>query len=143
MITEIDVPYVLEEELPEIENEVKKIDENITKVLQYYATYTKHCAEAANVNKLISCFMIADKFLRKGNHDVKSAVENVYVYSISSLLENSSPMQQLVKKMLPVKLKHACLKHIADLSAHNDWKDENCLFLNETIQIRNRFYPEL
>jgi hypothetical protein len=51
-------------------------------------------------------------------------------------------MQKLVKKMLPIKLKKACLKHITDLNIHNDWKDENCLFLNEMICMITDLYPE-
>jgi hypothetical protein len=140
MITEKEVPEVLGEELPEMKIELDENNENIFNVFNCFYNYTKRCAEIGNINKLKLCFLIAAKLLRKGNNAVKSAVENVYVFSVSSLIEIVSPIQELVKNILPVNLKKACLKHIADLHSNNDWKDENCLFQFETSNLQNNFY---
>ena len=140
MITEEEVPLVLEEELPEIKIELKKNNDNISNIFHCFYNYTKKCAEAGNINKLRSCFLIAENFLRKGNNAVKSAVENFYVNAVSSLLEIVSPVQKLVRKILPENLKKTCLKHINDLCSFNDWKDENCLFQVEPIGSQYNYY---
>ncbi len=144
MITEEEVPYILEKELPEINLEISggKNKKNIFEIMQSFAGYTKRCAEIGNIDKLKSCFNIAAKLLRKGNIAVKSAVEKVYVFSVSSLIEIVSPIHELIKKMLPVNLKKDCLKHLADVISYNDRKDENCLFPNE-IAGENIYYIPL
>jgi|GEM_PF-2151170 len=141
MITEKEIPTVLAEKIPEIKNELEKNMVNIFKVLNCFKSYTIRCAELGKIDKLRSCFVIAEKFLRDGNNDVKSEMENVYVNSVSSLIEIYSPIQEPVKKILPENLKKACLKHIADLYSYDDRKDENCLYQNERIKLQNKFYP--
>jgi len=126
MITEKEIPDVFEKELPEITDEVEVNKGNIFRILNSFTIYTKKCAEIGNINKLKSCFVIADKLLKEGNNAVKSAVENVYIISVSTLFEIVSPTQELVKKVLPDSLKNAYLKHESDLYILADWKDENC-----------------
>jgi len=139
MITETEVPTVLAEKIPELKNELEKNKFNIFKVLNCFKSYTIKCAESGKINKLRSCFVIAEKLLRKGNDGVKSAMENVYLDFLSSLIEIVSPIQEPVKKMLSATLKKACLKHIAAQTYYNDWKDENCLYQNERIKMQNKF----
>ena len=135
-ITEKEVPLILEEELPDITSELEKNSENILRIFNCFTNYTKKCAEKGNINKLKKCFKIADKFLKQGNNIVKSALENIFIFSVSSFIEIVSPVQEQVKKILPEKLKNACLKHYDYLSFHNDFKDENCLFQNEIIELQ-------
>ena len=141
MIREKEVLNVLGEEFPDIRIELDMNNENMINVFQWFTSYTKKCFDTGNINKLKSCFLIAEKFLKKGNNSVKSAVENVFVNSISSLIEIVSPLRETVKNMLPKTLKKAYLKHMADTNYHNDWKDENCLFPDEIIDLQNNYYP--
>ena len=131
MISEKEVPNILENELPEITSEIKESKRNIFRVLNSFTNYTKKCAEIGNIDKLKLCFSIADKFLKEGNNVVKSAVENVYVFSVSSLFDIVSHRQEQVKNILPESLKIAYLKHVTELYALADWKDEN--FTNDNI----------
>lgn len=113
MITENEVSDVIGEEFPEINNELRKtVRSNIYKVLIVFVNYTKKCADAGNINKLKSCFLIADKLITKGNNAVKSAVENVYVFSISPIIEVVSPFQDQINKIFPENLKNAYQKQI-------------------------------
>ncbi len=139
MITEKEVPGVLGEELPELRTELAK-NNSIFKAFRCFYNYTKQCAESGNIKKLKSCFVLASKLFRKGNDAVRSALVNVYMFSISSLIEIISPGQELFNKILPANLKKACLKHIEDLRSHNDRKDENCLFQFESIELHNDYY---
>ena len=113
-ITENEMVEILLEKFPEINSELGKTNgtENIYKTLQCFANYTKGCAKTGNINKLKLCFIIADKLISKGNNKVKLAVKNVYLISVSSLIEMVSPIQEKVKKMLPENLKNAYLKQI-------------------------------
>lgn len=114
VITENEVPDILGEDLPEINFELEKVSAraNIYNVLQSFAAYTNRCADLGNIKKLRSCFVTAEKLMSKGNNLVKSAMENVYVFSVSSLLELVSPIQEQVKKMFPDNLKKAYTKQI-------------------------------
>ena len=140
MITEKEVPLILGEELPEIKIELKRNNDNISKVFNCFFNYTKKCAEAGNINKLKSCSHIAEKLLRKGNNAVRSAVENFYINAVSTLIDIVSPLQKLVQKILPDDLKKACQKHVEEICSHNEWKDENCLFQLEPNELQNNYY---
>jgi len=114
MITENEVLLLISAELPEINEKPAKVGNNynIYKVLQGFSAYTKQCAEARNIQKLKSCFALADKLLNTGNKTVVSAVENVYVYSVSSIIEMVSPIGEQVRKMLPGSIRRVYLKQI-------------------------------
>jgi hypothetical protein len=114
IISENEVSDILGEELPELNFDLEKVSAggNIYNVLLSFANYTKNCANVGNTKKLSSCFKVAEKLLNKGNNIVKSAMENVYVFSVSSLLEIVSPIQEQVKKMFPENLKIAYTKQI-------------------------------
>ena len=36
------------------------------------------------------------------------------------------------------KLKRSHQNQVADYNSHKDWRDENCLFLNEEIEMKNK-----
>lgn len=114
IITEDEVPEILEQELPELDFELNETPGgiNIYKALNAFASYTKRCAEVGNINKLNNCFTIADKLMSRGNNVVKSALENVYVFSVSSLIELISPIQQQMQCMFPENLKIAYKKQL-------------------------------
>ena len=135
-ITEKEVQVIIEEELPDIIFKVGEDSGNILSVFNCFTNYTRKCAENGNFKKLRACFKIADKFLKTGNNTVKTAVENIFIFSVSSLIEIVSPIQKQVKKILPINLKESCLKHMDDLCSHSDCKDENCLFQNEIIGLQ-------
>jgi len=140
MITEIEVPFVLGKELPEIKIELKKNKDNLSKVFHCFFNYTEKCAEEGNISKLKSCFLIAEKFLKTGNNIVKYAEEKIYVNAVSSLIEITSPVQKQINNLLPKNLKNACQKHISDLYFYDEGKDENCLFQVEPIELQNTYY---
>jgi hypothetical protein len=136
MIREIEAREILLREFPDITIALNKNNENIFKLMQSFTSYTKNCALNGNTDRLRSCFRIAENFLRNGNKTVRSAVENCYVYSVSSLLEVYSPVQGLIRKILPMTLKKDCLKHISDINSLNDLKDESCLFREEILNYK-------
>jgi len=114
MITENQVPDILGEELPEINNELEKLPNlnNVYKTMQCFAEFTKRLANKKNLTAVKNCFNLAERMLEQGNNTVKNAVENIYVFSLSALIDMVSPIQEQVKKMLPENIKNVHLKQV-------------------------------
>jgi hypothetical protein len=111
-IRENEIPDILGDGLPGINSEMEKVagGNNIRKLMLCFAQYTRLCAEKGNLHTLVTCFSIAETLLKKGNHTVKTAVENIYLFSVSSLLEIASPFHKQVQQLFPTDLKETCLK---------------------------------
>ncbi len=109
-ISEHEILDILGDELPGINCELEKIagGSNVRRMMVCFAGYTRQCAEKGNINTLATCFSIAETLLNKGNHVVKSAVENVYLFSVSSILEIASPFQKQIQQLIPLGLKDSC-----------------------------------
>ncbi len=111
-ISENEISDILGDGLPEINRELEKIAgaHHIGKTMLCFARYTLKCMETGNLNMLNACFNIAETLLSKGNQAVKTAVENVYVFSVSSVLEMASPWQTQIKYIIPTTLKNTFQK---------------------------------
>lgn len=107
MITENEVSDILGEELPEINNELEKLSNsnNIYKTMQCFAAFTKQLAKRGKLEEVKHCFIIAERMLQNGNGIVKKAIENGYLFSVSTIIDIASPMSQSIKKLLPSSLK--------------------------------------
>lgn len=88
MINQYEVPAYLIDELPEIKEEFKGISPtlNIFKSIQCFANYTMLKVKEHNLHIVKKCFATAETIYSKGNTIVKTAMENVYVYSFSKLM---------------------------------------------------------
>jgi len=106
-MNQYEVPACIEDELPEIGNELKTVapSGNVFKILQCLAGYTRRMISMHNYGAVRRCFALAEKIYNHGNTIVRNAVENVFVYSFSSMLnrceENEIPV---VHAMMPVSL---------------------------------------
>ena len=87
MINQYEVPAYLVDELPEIENIFKTTMPtlNIFKTIQCLVTYTKNCVRLHDMNAVKKAMDIAENIYMKGNKTVKDAIENVFVYSFTSI----------------------------------------------------------
>lgn len=102
MITEKEVSDILGEELFEINYELEKIpnSNNIYNIMQCFADFTKKLIKKGDLNEVKHCFKLADKMMKNGNNTVKNAVENCYVFSISTVIDIASPINERVKQLL-------------------------------------------
>lgn len=106
MITENEVSEILGEELPEINNDLEKSQSNnIYKTMQCFADFTKQLVQKGNLKEVKHCFVIAENMLQNGNGVVKNAIENCYLFSVSTIIDIASPMNQSAKKLLTSSLK--------------------------------------
>lgn len=101
MITETQINGILLQELPEINNELEKLpnQNNIYKTMQCFVDFTKELAYTGNLAEVKHCFALAERMLKDGNRTVKGAIENVYVFSVSSILHGGSAMNKEVNKL--------------------------------------------
>lgn len=73
------------------------------KAVQNLADYTKEQLREDNRFEIEHCFKVAHGFSEQGSNISKLAIENVFVYSVSHLLEMSFSVSQEARKLF---LKH-------------------------------------
>jgi hypothetical protein len=97
-ITETEVLFLLSNELPQIEAEIKNnsTQTSIYNVIGCFADVTKNMAKVGNLKEVKHCFNIAEKLWLAGNGTVKNAIENGYLFSLSSLLDLNTKIKDLL-----------------------------------------------
>ncbi len=101
-IRESEVLEVLGNELPDINPVLEKTEDvnNIYKAMQCFANFTKSLVHKGDFKEVKHCFHVAESLLKHGNSTVITAIENVYVYSLSSILDLTGPVSLKVKSLL-------------------------------------------
>lgn len=115
MINQYEVPAYLVDELPEIRKELRKAAPtlNVFKSIQCLTDYTKQKAADHDLLMVRKCFSAAEKIYLKGNAIVKNAIENVFIFSLSSLLHACSRNEyQKMQAIMPVCLYTAYVQQI-------------------------------
>jgi hypothetical protein len=107
MIKETEIVEVLGNELPEMNPILEKTEgvNTIYKAMQCFANFTKTLVNKGDFKEVKHCFQVAEKLLKNGNSTVKNAIENGYLYSLSSILDYTSPVSLKVKGLLTDALK--------------------------------------
>ncbi len=113
MINQFEVPTYLEEQLPGISCGFKNGENGgIYNSVHIFLDYTFKNIRENNIPVVKSCFALADKLYTKGNQVVKSALENVYVFSFSNLpIKNASDRNKLMG-LIPVTLYSVYMKQV-------------------------------
>lgn len=88
MLNQYQVPVYIAGKMPEIRNDLSKTAApvNIYQSIQVLTDYTKRMAIEHNFNKVKKCMNLVQSIYEKGNSLVRNAVENVFVYSFSSIM---------------------------------------------------------
>ena len=105
MINQFEIPMYLENVLPELSkraNVPKK--NNAYKLMDELLVYTIKNIKQQNYKVVKQCFKIADKLYCKGNAVVKNAVENVFVYSFTTIFQSCPAQKKKLLAMLPLTL---------------------------------------
>ena len=102
VILENQILDVLGNELPEINPELEKLPDarSVYVSIKCFAEFTKQLIKTGRLNEVKHCFNIAEKLLLEGNKTVKNAIENVYVFSMSSILDFANPISHKIKGMM-------------------------------------------
>ena len=105
MINQIEVPMYLEEALPEMGQDLSvNRKTNAYDIMNTVSALTFKHIKQHNFNIVKRCFKIVDKLYNKGNKVVKSAIENVFVYSFTKMFLSYPAEKQTVLAMVPMTL---------------------------------------
>ncbi|MGP8214907.1 MAG: hypothetical protein ACLQQ4_05025 [Bacteroidia bacterium] len=112
IISGTDVKEILEANVPGL-----KIEQvsgcAVCRIIEGFANHTIDLIKKGNISGLKSCFNAAEQILAGGSNEVKHAMENVYVYSITIFFDMATAMSRQVKELLPLQLMNEYQKQVA------------------------------
>ena len=95
----------LEDAIPEISSDlVLSRKRNAYDMMNTLTAFTCQNINEHNYNVVKRCFQMADKLYSKGNTMVKNAVENVFVYSFSKMLNTYPAEKKQLFAIIPITL---------------------------------------
>ena len=99
MIRESEIKNCISHEIPALSVELSHIKDNndVYRALDCLTAYTKQLIREDRLLEVEACFETAHYLLHEGNRMIQLAVENTFIYSISSLLEVSLNAAQSVR----------------------------------------------
>ena len=84
-------------------------NQNIYKQMQRFADVTKTLITQGNIDRAKHCLQIAEDIFNKGTLEIKNAVSNVYLYSVSSFMEMNNIN---VRPLLPFNLEKEYVQQV-------------------------------
>lgn len=106
-MNQYEVPALMADELPEIKHELKHLSVlgNINTAMHILADFTNHMIVEHNYAMVQKCMNLANRIYTKGNNLIRNAVENVFVYSFSTLRATCNRTEwKLLQARMPVTL---------------------------------------
>lgn len=88
---------------------MKKVNTNLITKMERFAEVTVNSLRLGKMVRAKRCFALAEDLFQKGNAEVKNAISNVYLYSVSHYLELN---HFTMKQFLPVALHKEYVKQI-------------------------------
>ena len=114
MIRESEVKYRISHDIPALAIELSYIKDNndVYRAIDCLTGYTKTAIRENRLNDVAECFETAYDLLHEGNRLIQLAVENTFIYSVSSLLEISVCVTQPVRALFLNNFKKEYCKQI-------------------------------
>ena len=106
MYSQIECLSEIERHIPELSNVLHKPDceKSIYKQIIILSEYTAERLYKDELNEVERLFQLAENLYQNGNGMVKSAIENVFVYALTSLLGNRKDSRKKLISLLPMTL---------------------------------------
>jgi hypothetical protein len=105
MINQFEVPMYITEALPEISGDLKVgTTNNAYQQMDILTAFTKKNILEHNYKAVKRSFKLADMLYSKGNMVVKNAIQNVFVYSFTSIFHTCNREKTTVLALLPLSL---------------------------------------
>lgn len=119
MITQYEVSGLLCREIPSLANRYcpNRASLEVYAFMNYFSDYTKEAVTHHELSTARKCFLLADKLLRNGDRLVRSLIENVFVYSFSSMLNCEEKERAFIKALIPVSLYSVYIKQVTKAGA--------------------------
>ena len=120
MINQYDAFGYMADQLPQIKNDLRLRgnEGDIYRSMQVLTDYTKRMALSHDFKMVERCMTLVDKIYRKGTALVRNAVENVFIFSFSSMMSTCNPVEwRLVQSYMPSELYLIYVKQVTCHSA--------------------------
>lgn len=79
---------------------------NLYKAMQRFADITIGFMVQGKFNRASKCLLTADRLFNSGNNLIKNAISNVFVYSLSRVLDKHDELSTKILEMMPFSLKN-------------------------------------
>lgn len=102
MMNEYEVPSYLQDALPEMKEALIKQGVAVDlfdpyKSVQCLTDFTLKNAHDHNIKMLKRCFLVAERLYIKGNEIIKTAINNVFIFSLSALFADCDSRSEKIK----------------------------------------------
>jgi hypothetical protein len=107
MISQYEIPTLIAGKLPQIESELsaKNAEPTVYHSIQVLTDYTKRMALEHNFKMLKNCMSLVQTIYERGNQSVRNAVENVFIFSFSTMLSRCNTVEwKIVQSYMPSEL---------------------------------------
>lgn len=88
---------------------MKQVNISLIKRMERFADVTINSLRLGKTARTKRCLALAEELFKKGNEEMKNAVTNVYLYSVSHYLELN---KYQISKLLPVGLHKEYVKQV-------------------------------
>jgi len=114
MITQYEVSSILTQEIPQLSRREysPQPDLNVYLFMNYFLGYTRQTVGRHQYFAAKKCFSLAERFYRQGDPVVRSLIENIFVFGLTSVLALAGTEKTLVRSLIPDTLYRLYLKQI-------------------------------
>ena len=118
MITQYEVPAIIRSEIPSLSNvnHYGRATLETFESVHDLTDYTRHSVEDHDHNIARKCFALAEKLYKEGDRVVKIMIENIFIYSFSSLMPADKTERLFIKSAIPDSLYSIYLKQVNSIS---------------------------
>ena len=106
MIKETHIKDILAKHIPEMKIATEQ-QKSLYQTIASFATYTKELIKQGNIPLIRDCFNTAEYLLVEGGPNIKLAMENIYVFSVTAFMDLTGAVSKQAKELLPAHLKAA------------------------------------
>jgi hypothetical protein len=107
MLDQSEIPAYIARQIPQVGHEMTRPGMQLTayQSVQVLTDYTKRMALEHNFKMVGNCMRLMEKLYQKGNAAVRGAVENVFIYSFSSMMCSCNIVEwRIVQSYMPSEL---------------------------------------
>ena len=118
MITQYEVLSLLNEELPSLENSICPVHLSVSvyKTIHDFTEYTKKAVQKHHLPMAKKCFRLAAKLYREGDKIVRLCIENIFIYSFTTLMPEDRVERLILQSYIPDNLNAVYIKQVSACS---------------------------
>lgn len=107
MLNQSEIPAFIAGQLPQIGGDLtgRRTSLTVYQSIQVLTDYTKRMALSHDFKMVAKCMAIVTKLYRKGDSLVRNAIENVFIYSFSSMMSTCNTVEwRITQSYMPAEL---------------------------------------